>query len=197
MREGSGATLKAYFLGWQCRIRQVSVRDFGGQPLPAMQPRVSGKDGTVISRAVNLLLVPDEPSASTAFFKFQVQKTNEPEQVRDAALKYLGADYFQIPELFSDEMTAVFAAGSATAARTVRAKNVWLDFEQYSQSFHILCAVRSLGARDPERESSLWQARLFNPNVPKDAKVLGFRPDWKVSSAQPMPQYRNAARVGY
>ena len=84
MREGSGATLKAYFLGWQCRIRQVSVRDFGGQPLPAMQPRVSGKDGTVISRAVNLLLVPDEPSASTAFFKFQVQKTNEPEQVRDA-----------------------------------------------------------------------------------------------------------------
>ncbi len=197
MREASGGTLKTYFLGWQCRIRQVSVRDFGGQPLPAMRPRISGKDGTVISPAVNVLLVPEEPSASTAFFKFQLQKTNEPEEVREAALKYLGADYFQIPELFSDEMTAVFAAGSAHAARMARVKNVWLDFEQYSQSFHILCAVRIPGARDPVRESSLWQARLFNPNVPKDAKVLGFKPDWKNSSAQPMPQYRDPARVGY
>ena len=76
--------------------------------MPAMRPCVSTNDGKVVMPSVVPLLVLQEPAASTAFFKFQVQKTNEPEETRDAALKYLGADYFQSRELFSDEMTAVF-----------------------------------------------------------------------------------------
>jgi hypothetical protein len=197
MRQSGGQRLKSHFLGWQCRIRQMSVREFGGQPMPAMQPCASSKDGKVISPAVVLLLVPEEPAASTAFFKFQVQKTNEPEEAREAALRYLGADYFQIPELFSDVMTAVFAPRSPTAASLVRLAAVRLDFEQYSQSFRIWCAVRSLGKPEPARESSFWQARLFNPNLPKDAKVLAFRPDWKKATAKPMPQYYDPAKTGY
>lgn len=202
MRQVGSRILKAYFLGWQCRIRQQSVREFGGQPAPAMRPRVSTKIGTVIIPAMIVLLVPEEPSASTAFFKFQVQKTNEMEEARAAALKYLGADYFQLPELFSDEMMAVFAAGSPSVARLLRVREVLLNFEQYSQSFHIACTVRSLRPMEPARESSLWQARLFNPNVPQDAKVLGFKPDWKRATADPMPQSAlsrrgKALNVGY
>jgi hypothetical protein len=94
-------------------------------------------------------------------------------------------------------MTAVFAAGSSTAASLTRAKEVRLDFEQYSQSFRIWCSVRSLGTKEPARESSFWQAQLFNPNLPKDAKVLAFKPDWKRAMAHPVPQYRNPMKVGY
>ena len=100
MTANSGQGLKAYFLGWQCRIRQMAVREFGGMPMPGMRPRVSTKQEELIAPAMVSLLVPLEPADSTAYFKFQVQRTNEPEETREAALKYLGSDYFQLPETF-------------------------------------------------------------------------------------------------
>jgi hypothetical protein len=186
MPTADGQTLKARFLGWQCRIRQISVREFGGQPMPAARPRVSSKSGELIVPAMTMLLIPQKPSASTAFFKFQVQKTNEPEEMREAALQYLAADYFQLPELFSDEMAAVFAPQSPTAASLLIAKTAMLEFEQYSQKFRILCRTRRLAASEA-RESAFWQARLFNANLPNNVEVLGFKPDWKSAKADPMP----------
>jgi hypothetical protein len=182
-----GTQLKAHFLGWQCRIRQMGVREFGGQPMPATQPRVTAKNGTLIAPAMVVLLIPSEPCASTAFFKFQVQKTNEPEEMREAALRYLAADYFQVPELFSDEMAAVFAPGSPTAARLIAGRVALLEFQQYSQSYRLACRARRLGLSDPARDSAFWQARLFNANLPMNVDVLGFKPDWRSSAADPMP----------
>lgn len=179
MRQISNLKLKAEFLGWQCRIRQVSARDYGGQPMAAMHPRASTRKGEVILPAMVILLVPEETGPSTAFLKFQLQKTAEHEKARDAVVKYLGGDFYQLPELFSDEMTAVFGAGSLVAERLMRAKEVLLDFEQYAQSYRMFCKVRRLGPRDEARDFSLWQSRAFNPNVPNDAAVLGFKPEWK------------------
>jgi hypothetical protein len=187
MRQISNARLKAHFLGWQCRIRQLSARDYGGQPMPAMRPRVSSRKGEVMLPAMTVLLVPEEPSVSSAFFRFQVQKTNEAQRVRDAGINYLAGDFYQLPELFSDELTAVFGAGSEIAAMLVKAKEVLLDFEQYSQGFRMFCRVRRVGPKEAAREASLWQSRLFNPNVPNDTVVLAFKPDWKNAAADPMP----------
>lgn len=187
MRAISDRTLRDHFLGWQCRIRQISARDYGGQPMPAMRPRVSSRKGEVLLPAMAVLLVPEEPSVSTAFFRFQVQKTNEAQKARDAGINYLAGDFYQLPELFSDELTAVFGAASETAAMLVRAREVLLDFEQYSQGFRMFCKVRRLAAGNSSHESSLWQSRLFNPNIPNDAAVLGFKPDWRSAAADPMP----------
>jgi len=185
MRVISNDMLRMQFLGWQCRIRQQSARDYGGQPMPAMRPRVSSKKGETIVPAMMVLLVPEDPAPSTAFFRFQVQKTHEAQRARDSGVKYLAADFYQLPELFDDEMTAVFGAGSDIAALLVKAKDVVLDFEQYSQSYRMFCRVRRLAAKSAARESSLWQTRLFNPNVPSDAEVLGFRPEWKSVAVAP------------
>jgi hypothetical protein len=187
MRAISDRKLRDHFLGWQCRIRQISARDYGGQPMPAMRPRVSSRKGEVMLPAMAVLLVPEEPSVSTAFFRFQMQKTNEAQKARDAGINYLAGDFYQLPELFSGELTAVFGAASETAAMLVKAREVLLDFEQYSQSFRMFCRVRRLPARSPSQEASLWQSRLFNPNVPNDAVVLGFKPDWKSAAANPLP----------
>ena len=187
MTANSGQRLKAYFLGWQCRIRQIAVRQFGGMPMSGMQPRVSTKQEELIAPAVVSLLVPLEPAESTAYFKFQVQRTNEPEEAREAALKYLGSDYFQLPENFSDETTAVFGAVSPLAEALLKAGEALLDFEQYAQRFRLICKVRRLRMEEPARELSFWQARLFNPNLPKNAAVLGFKPDWKRAQADPTP----------
>ena len=141
----------------------------------------------VLVPAMTVLLVPLEPTNSTVFFRFQMQKTNEIEKARQSGLNYLAADFYQLPELFSDEMTAVFGADSEIARTMVKSKEVLLNFEQYSQSFRIFCKVRRLGAIDAARESSLWQTRVFNPNVPNDAVVLAFKPDWKSAAADPLP----------
>ena len=40
------------FLGWQCRIRQMAVREHAGYPLPGMRPRLRGPDGRVLAEAI-------------------------------------------------------------------------------------------------------------------------------------------------
>ena len=187
MRQITNDMIRGRFIGWQCRIRQLAAREFGGQPMPAMRPSVSARNGEVLLPAMVVLLVPQDPDPSTAFFRFQVQKTNEEQKARESGTRYMAADFYQLPELFSDEMTAVFGEGSAVAAAVLKAKEVVLDFEQYSQSYRMFCKVRRLGARNKARESSLWQSRLFNPNVPNDAEVLGFTPEWKSAVATPLP----------
>jgi hypothetical protein len=188
MQRISNQALRDYFIGWQCRLRQMAMRDHGGRPLPGMRPKVTGKSGGLLSPAVIVLLIEREPEASTAVLKFQITRTNEAERAFAAGVSYLGGEYYQRPELFCDEMTAVFGADSAAAAAMLKAREVLADFAQFSQSFRMFCKVRRLGARDAAREASLWQARIFNPMIPNDALVLGFQPDWKNASADPMPK---------
>jgi hypothetical protein len=187
MKRISNRALRDYFIGWQCRVRQLALRDYGGRPLSAMRPRVTTRQGGILSPAVVVLLIEHEPGPSTAFLKFQVQRHNEAQRAFEAGVAYLGGEYYQRPEAFSDEMTAVFAAGSAAAQAMLRAREVLLDFEQFAQAFRMFCKVRRLPPVDPVREASLWQARIFNPQIANDAIVLGFRPDWKNASADPMP----------
>jgi hypothetical protein len=185
MRRIANSEMRSAFLGWQCRIRQIAMRDYGGQPLAGMRPRVSSRTGEALAPALVVLLIPLEPKESTAFFKYQVQKTNEPQKTRDAGIGYLGADFYQIPELFSDEMAAVFRAGSGLAGDILGARGVVLDFEQFSQSFRMFCSARKLGKRDVARDAALWQARIFNRDLGNDCEVLSFRPDWKSANAEP------------
>jgi hypothetical protein len=187
MKRLSNSELKSSFIAWQCRLRQMAMRDHGGTPMPGFRPRVSSLKGEIIMPEMTILLVPDQPEESTAFFKFQLQKTNDHRQAFEAGLKYLAADFYQLPELFSDEITAVFAKGSTLAERIVRLKTVLLDFEQYAQRYRMTCAVKRLQARDISREASLWHNRLFNPNLGNDAEVLSFRPNWKNAMAEPWP----------
>ena len=187
MKRLSNSELKNSFIAWQCRLRQLAMRDHGGAPMPGFRPHVSSLTGEVLLPEMTILLVPNNPEESTAFFKFQLQKTNDHRQAFEAGIKYLAADYYQLPELFSDEITAIFAKGSGVAARIVKAKTVLLDFEQYAQRYRIACAVKRLPARDIAREASLWHNRLFNPNLGNDAEVLSFRPNWKNAMAEPWP----------
>ena len=97
MRKLSNSEMKAYFLGWQCRIRQLSARAYGGAPLPAMRPRVLTKSGEELMSAMTVLIVPKAPEASTTYLKFQVQKTHEASKVYEAGVKFLAESYFQEP----------------------------------------------------------------------------------------------------
>lgn len=178
--------LRDRFIGWQLRIRQIAMRERGGRPLEAMRPRVSTTNGEVVMAAMTVLMVPIEPYEATAFFRFQVMKTNEPQKVYDSVMKYLQADYFSAEATFSDRLTALFPADSPTAAALVEKKQVLLDFAQWSQTWRLPCRVKLLKADDEARQHTLWHNRVFNPAIGNDAVVLAFTPDWKRAQADPM-----------
>jgi hypothetical protein len=187
MKAISDEALGQHFIGWQMRIRQIAMRDHGGQPLPAMRPRASSLKGEVVLAAMTVVLVPEEPNESTAFLRFQVMKTNEPQKAYDSAMKYLQAEHFSSEVPFSDELTALFPAGSPTAARLVAMKQCLLDFAQWNQAWRLPCRTKLLKAGDAAREHTLWHNRVFNPMIGNDAVVLGFTPDWNRAQADPMP----------
>ncbi len=187
MRQLRNDRLCVHFISWQCRIRQISARDYGGQPLSGMRPRVSRKNGGILLPAMTTLLIPHDCAESTAYFMFQIQKTADPAAAREAGVKYLAGGFFQLPELFSDRLTAVFGGASEPLVAIAKCKEVVLDFEQYSQSFRMFCKVATLRPVDPMREASLWQARIFNPAIANDTAVLAFTPDWKSAVAVPAP----------
>lgn len=187
MQRISDAELRTRFLAWQCRVRQMAARQHGGRPTPGMCPRVLDAAGAVIMPAMTTLIVPAEPYESTAFFRFQVQKTPDPRKVYESALGYLQTEYFNDPAAFSDELTAIFAPASKLAAELVRARACLLEFSQYAQTWRLSCTVRRLPQRAPARQASLWHNRAFNRDLPGDAAVLGFRPDWRSAAASPLP----------
>ena len=187
MKRISDEELKTQFLAWQCRIRQMAARQDGGRPSPGMRPRVLDPSGRVMMAAMTTLIVPAEPSASTAFFRFQVQKSPDPRKVYESALNYLQDGHFTSAAEFSDELTALFAPGSKLAAELVKARQCLLEFTEYSQTWRMTCEVRKLASRSPERQATLWHNRAFNRDIPGDAAVLGFKPDWRSAAASPLP----------
>ena len=179
--------VRDHFVGWQCRLRQLAMRKDGGRPSEGMRPRLVLSDGKELSPGVVVVMVPREPEESTEFFRFQVRKTNDPKLIYDRGLQYLQATHFQSAKTFSDQMTAVFGAGSELAAAALAAGDCILEFAQFSQSYRMLCAVTELAEGDPAYQATLWHNRLFNPSLPNDIHILAFQPDWRSANADPAP----------
>jgi hypothetical protein len=184
----SADAIRDHFLGWQCRIRQIAMRQDGGRPSPGMRPRVLTADGSEVAAAMTVLLIPKESAESTAFFRFQVQRSHDPRDVYERGLAFLQADFYQQPTLFSDQLTAVLAADAAVAERLLEEAGCTLEFDQFSQRFRLPCAVEQLAPGDPAWEASIWHNRVFNPSLSDSALILGFNPNWDLASADPLPQ---------
>ncbi len=170
--------LKREFLAWQCRIRQIAMRQDGGRPSPGMRPRLFDRNGTELIPALTVLLIPQDPAESTDFFRFQVMKTADPRELYERALRFLQADYFQQPETFSDKLVAILPEDSPLAAKLLTEGRCVLEFAQFNQTYRLPCTVFVLEPGEPAREAAIWHNRLFNPALTDSVPVLQFRPDW-------------------
>jgi hypothetical protein len=186
--------VREHFLGWQCRIRQIAMRQDGGRPSPGMRPRVLTITGRELSPALTVLIVPKDPSESTAFFRFQVQKTRDSRDVYERGLAYLKADYFQQPKTFSDQLTAVLAKGSTLLSAMVKAGSSVLQFGQFQQRYRFPSAVSVLAPGDPAYEASIWHNRIFNPAMAETAQVIAIKPNWEAGEAEPPVTFSAAPR---
>ena len=176
--------LKQQFLGWQCRIRQLAMRQDEGRPSAGMCPRALSLSGELLSERIVVLINHAEPYEHTAYFKFQVQKNHDPNVVREKGLDLLKSTYYQKSKEFTDELTSLFLNGSQTAQTLLSAETCVLEFSQFSQEYRLVCKIELAGQFDPCREATIWHNRIFNPQMPNAVQVLKFLPDWQTSATQ-------------
>ena len=155
------------------------MREDGGRPSQGMRPRVLDGEGKELAAGIIVLLIRENPAESTEFLKFQVQKHNSPEDVYKKSLTFLQSTHYHRAIEFSDEMTALFAAGSAFVDRLMIEGKCALEFAQFNQRYTIPCKVRALETVEPAYQATLWHNRVFNPGLSDDISVIGFQPDWE------------------
>ena len=181
----ASAPLRTAFLKWQCRVRQLAMRDNAGRPDEAIAPALylPGRDEaigrviTVLNRAPAHSLTPE--------LTHMAARTNDPAQRREAALAYFSATYYQSAARFSDILTATFPPGSILAARIRKAQRALLLFDAYAQSFTLSCRVWKLSPQNPFHAATVAHNTLFNPSLPPEIEILGFEPDWNMSTSEP------------
>lgn len=175
--------LRLEFLKWQCRVRQLAMRDADGRPDDAISPAVILPGESEALGHIITVLNKSPGHSETPELEFMAAKTNDPAQRRDQAIRYLSATYYQKASEFSDILTATFPPGSEGASRLRAADRVTLVFEAYAQRYELDCKVWKLTSRNPLHRSTMAHNRLFNPGLPGDTVVLAFEPDWNNSSS--------------
>lgn len=188
--EDAGAPLRDAFLRWQCRVRQMMMRDNEGRPTDAVTPEVTptgaaaplGHVITIMSKAPAWSVTPE--------LRHMALKTNDPVKWREDALRFFSATYYQKPHEFSDVLTATFLPGSPGAATLRAAERAVLAFDAYGQRYDLHCRVWKLARRNPLHAATMAHNRLFNPALHPETEVLGFEPDWVASGADPNPTHR-------
>ena len=174
--------LRDDFLGWQCRLRQLSARQAGGRPLSGMRPQVLSPNGDVLADGITVLIVEHDPANSTQLFEFQCKRTNDPVERYDKILELLSANYFQYPQNFSDTMTALFGAASDLPPALLHLGRCQLEFEQFTQAYRVPCEVLELDQAHPFYQATYWHNHMFNPTMPPNTRILAFKPDWPHAS---------------
>jgi hypothetical protein len=177
--------LRLAFLGWQCRLRQLAVRDGDARPTTGMRPNltVAGQD----AGAITVVIIPEEPETSTDEFRHIVRRTHDPRERYQAALRHLQSSHFQNPQHFDDRLTAVFGAESELPEKLSGRSDCVLTFEQFSQRYRLPCSVERLDDRHPAFQATYWHNALFNPSLPALVQVVRFQPDWNEACAEPSP----------
>lgn len=181
----SDSPLRMAFLRWQCRTRQIAMRENHGRPDDSMTPEVWLPDAdepmghiiTLLNKVPGHEVVPE--------MEHMARKTHDPAQRRENALRFLSATYYQKAGEFSDILTATFPPESPGAARLRAAETVRLVFDAYAQRFDLTCRVWRLTETNALHRATLAHNALFNPTLPPGTVVLGFEPDWAACSADP------------
>ena len=193
----AAAALRAEFIAWQCRLRQLAARQDGGRPSAAMCPRITSLAGAELATAVVVLITETDPANSTQQFHYQYQTTQDPNERYDKVLETLQGSYFQEPARFTDVLTALFGPRSALAAQLLTLGRCVLGFEQYTQAYRVPCAVTSLPVAHARYQATYWHNRLFNPGLPAVVEILAFTPDWAHAASHRSRTVATSASKGW
>jgi len=91
LTRAASQALRAEFIGWQCRLRQLAARQDGGRPSAGMRPRVATPAGDELANGVIVLISEADPENTTQQFRYQYLKTQDPNERYDKVLEFLQA----------------------------------------------------------------------------------------------------------
>lgn len=188
--ESANQLLRENFLRWQCRVRQMCVREHEGKPDDSMMPAVVlGRNPSADEPFGHIITVMSKsaPYSKVPELKHMVKKTNDPAKRRKEAVTLLSETYYQKATEFSDILTSTFLPGSTGAREIQKAGYCRLTFDAYNQRYDLACKVWRLSQHNPLWQATYWHNMLFNPSLPPDTVILGFEPDWANCTADPSP----------
>jgi len=179
MSKPGGNPMRLQFLRWQCRVRQIAMREKDGRPDDTIMPAVILPGDTEPMGQIITVISKSEPYSKTPELMHMVKRTNDPAQRREKALQLFSETYYQKASEFSDQLTATFQPGSEGAASILDAGGCTLAFAGYGERYELSCRVEALDPYDPLYQATWWHNALFNPNLSADVSVLSFNPDWR------------------
>ena len=135
-----------------------------------------------VAGPVNVQIVKRHSEEVTREFRFMIQKTQDCQARYENALRFLAEYYYQIPDEFDEELTAVYAIDSGISQQIVDIGQCILRFDQGNQRYDLQCTARFLEQQDAKYQATYWHNHLFNPTMPGLVRVIGFIPDWALSS---------------
>lgn len=170
--------VQAAFLNWQCHLRKRAVRQQGGRPSPGMRPTLTLRDGRQISSGITVLLAEPEPGNTAAMLRHACRKSQDPQSRYEEGLRFLSSSYYQDPEDFSGDLTAVFSVDSFIAETLLKERFCVLRFEESPKGFEAPCETQELDRDEAAFQMTYWHNFLFNPALPPQVRILMFHPDW-------------------
>ena len=174
--------LRDKFMGWQCRVRQIAMRENLGRPDDAIAPYAYSEVTSESLGQIVTVICKLQAHSKTPELQHIFRHTNDPAERRDKALQLLSETYYQKHREFSDVLTATFMPNSYSANTLEKAGICRLEFDAYGHQFKLRCKVTKLGSSHPNYQATWWHNLLFNPNLNPDILILGFEPDWKSSA---------------
>lgn len=162
------------FFGWQCRVRQIAMRQHQGQPQSGMiaVPNLDGR----IDAGIVTVMVRREAESELPEIQHIIRRSHDPEQRLKDALKLFSERYYQDPDVFEDTLCAVFQPNSAYAERLVNTANLSLEFRAYQQHFSLQATASRLDRNERLFAETYWHNLLFNPNLSQNCVIIGLKP---------------------
>ena len=179
-------SIRIPFLRWQCRVRQIAMRENGGRPDDAFMPSVTLSGEAEPLGHIITVLNKTELHSKLPEMQHMVRRSHDPSQRREKALQIFSEDYYQKAATFEDSLTTTLVPGSPNAGRIVESGWCMLNFEAYNQRYSLTCEARILEADDYLHQATRWHNLLFSPDLHPDTIILAFRPDWQESMASLM-----------
>ncbi len=184
-RAAKNTELMERFLRWQCRVRQIAMRDNQGRPDDAITPSLILAGEHEPMGHIITMLCKWGGYSKTPEMRHMSRRTHDPAQRRDKALEFFSSTYYQKIHEFSDALTATFPPSSPGAAKIIRASQCTLRFAAYGQQYDLVCTIVRLEKDNPMYQATYWHNVLFNPSLHPDTEILQFAPDWDKSRATP------------
>ena len=184
-RGDSRNPLRIGFLKWQCRVRQIAMRERDGMPDGAVMPEVFLDDDVKPLGSIITVLCKSPSYSVTPELRHIGARTNDPAHRRQQAIQFLSASHYQKAREFSDILTATFSPESTGAMKIRGARKCKLVFDGYAQRFDLTCKVWRLQPHNYLYNATIAHNYLFNPSLPASTEVLGFEVVWHESGSEP------------